>query len=162
MQPDLLQAWLYALVLLAVAVPLSAYVARVITGEIAFLAPIERAILGASGAGGPQRWGAYAACLLIFNATGFALLFAILFFQNLLPLNPQGFDGLSWHLAFNTAVSFVTNTNWQSYGGETTLSHFSQMVGLTTQNFLSAASGIAVAAAVARGFEVVPGMRTCS
>lgn len=152
MQADLLQAGLYALVLLAVAVPLGAYVARVITGEIAFLAPVERAILGASGAGGPQRWGAYAASLLLFNATGFALLFAILFFQNLLPLNPQGFDGLSWHLAFNTAVSFVTNTNWQSYGGETTLSHFSQMVGLTTHNFLSAASGIAVAAAVARGF----------
>ena len=152
MQADLLQAGLYALVLLAAAVPLGAYVARVITGEIAFLARIEAAILGAAGSGGPQRWGAYAASLLAFNAAGFALLFAIVFFQDLLPLNPQGFEGLSWHLAFNMAVSFVTNTNWQSYGGETTLSHFSQMVGLTTQNFVSAASGIAVAAAVTRGF----------
>ncbi len=80
------------------------------------------------------------------------MLFVILLFQHRLPLNPQGFDGLSWHLALNTAISFVTNTNWQSYGGETTLSHFSQMVGLTTQNFLSAASGMAVAVAVARGF----------
>jgi potassium-transporting ATPase potassium-binding subunit len=152
MQSDLLQAALYALALLAVAVPLGAYMARVLSGEVRFLAPVERAILGASGAGGPQRWSTYALSLLIFNAVGFALLFAILFFQHLLPVNPQGFGGVSWHLAFNTAVSFVTNTNWQSYGGETTLSHFSQMAGLTTQNFLSAASGMAVAAAVARGF----------
>jgi len=152
MQADLFQAGLYALALLAAAVPLGAYVARVVTGEVAFLAPLERAILGAAGANGPQRWGSYAGSLLAFNAAGFALLFLLLLYQNLLPLNPQGFDSLSWHLAFNTAVSFVTNTNWQSYGGETTLSHFSQMAGLTTQNFLSAASGIAVAAAVARGF----------
>jgi len=152
MQADLLQAGLYALVLLAVAVPLGAYVARVITGDVRFLAPLERAILGAAGNSGPQRWSAYAVSLLAFNAAGFLLLFLLLLYQNLLPLNRQGFDGLSWHLAFNTAGSFVTNTNWQSYGGETTLSHFSQMIGLTTQNFLSAASGIAVAAAVARGF----------
>jgi potassium-transporting ATPase potassium-binding subunit len=152
MQADLLQAKLYALLLVALAIPLGAYMARVFSGEALFLAPAERAILGAAGGGNPQGWAAYAAALLAFNAAGFALLFLILSFQNLLPLNPQGFDGLSWHLAFNTAVSFVTNTNWQSYGGETTLSHFSQMVGLTTQNFLSAASGMAVAAAVMRGF----------
>ncbi len=152
MQADLIQAGLYALLLLAVAVPLGAYMARVFTGEFTFLAPVERVLLGAAGAGAPQRWTAYATSLLLFNAAGFALLFLILMFQHLLPLNPQRFDGLSWHLAFNTAVSFITNTNWQSYGGETTVSHLSQMIGLTTQNFLSAASGLAVAIAVARGF----------
>jgi K+-transporting ATPase ATPase A chain len=152
MQADLLQAGLYALLLVALAIPLGAYVARVFSGEARFLAPAERTVLGAAGGENPQSWAAYAAALLAFNAAGFGLLFLILSFQNFLPLNPQGFDGLSWHLAFNTAVSFVTNTNWQSYGGETTMSHFSQMVGLTTQNFLSAASGMAVAAAVMRGF----------
>jgi K+-transporting ATPase ATPase A chain len=152
MQADLLQAGLYALLLVAIAVPLGAYIARVFTGEVQFLSGVEHALLAAAGDRPEQRWSGYAAALLLFNAFGFALLFAILLGQHLLPLNPQGFDGLSWHLAFNTAVSFVTNTNWQSYGGETTLSHFSQMVGLTTQNFLSAASGLAVAAAVARGF----------
>ncbi len=152
MQADLLQAGLYGLLLIAVAMPLGWYMARVFTGQMTFLAPVERLVLGTAGARGEQRWTAYAAALISFNLAGFAVLLLILRFQNLLPINPQGFDGLSWHLAFNTAVSFVTNTNWQSYGGETTLSHFSQMVGLTTQNFLSAASGMAVAAAVARGF----------
>ncbi len=152
MQADLIQAALYAALLLAIAIPLGAYMARVFTGKVTFLAPVERALLGAAGGGAPQRWTSYAASLLAFNVAGFALLFAILSFQHLLPLNPQSFDGLSWHLAFNTAVSFVTNTNWQSYGGETTMSHLSQMIGLTTQNFLSAASGLAIAIAVARGF----------
>ena len=152
LQADLVQAGLYALLLIAIAIPLGAYMAKVFIGEATFLAPVERLLLGAAGTRAPQRWGTYAASLLIFNAAGFSLLFMMLSFQHLLPLNPQGFGGLSWHLAFNTAVSFVTNTNWQSYGGETTMSHFSQMVGLTTQNFLSAASGLAVAVAVARGF----------
>ncbi len=152
MQTDFLQAGLYALALISLAVPLGWYMARVFTGQVTFLAAIERGILGAAGDRAGQGWKAYSAALLMFNAAGFALLFAILLFQHRLPLNPQGFDGLSWHLALNTAISFVTNTNWQSYGGETTLSHFSQMVGLTTQNFLSAASGMAVAVAVARGF----------
>lgn len=152
MQADLFQAGLYAVTLLALAVPLGWYMARVFTGEVRFLAPLEHAILGAAGDRREQGWKAYASSLLLFNAAGFALLFGILLFQHRLPINPQGFDGLSWHLALNTAISFVTNTNWQSYGGETTLSHFSQMVGLTTQNFLSAASGMAVAAALARGF----------
>lgn len=94
----------------------------------------------------------YAAALLVFNIAGIALLFAILKLQGGLPLNPQGFEGVESWLAFNTAVSFVTNTNWQNYGGETTLSHFSQMAGLTVQNFLSAATGIAVAFAFIRAF----------
>ncbi len=152
MQADLLQAGLFAVVLVAVAIPLGWYMAQVFKGQVTFLAPVERAILGAAGVTGGQRWTAYVAALLTFNIAGFVLLLLILRFQHVLPLNPQGFDGLSWHLAFNTAVSFVTNTNWQSYGGETTMSHFSQMMGLTTQNFLSAASGMAVAAAVMRGF----------
>ena len=156
MTADLLQAGLYAALLIAIALPLGVYIARVMTGDVAFLAPVERFILGAAGGQGPQRWTAYASSLLVFNAAGFALLFLLLMFQNGLPLNPQGFGGLSWHLAFNTAISFITNTNWQSYGGETTMTHFSQMVGLTTQNFLSAATGMAVAAAVARGFAAKP------
>jgi K+-transporting ATPase ATPase A chain len=150
---DLLQVALYAAVLVALAVPLGLYMAAVYSDRVRFLAPVETAILAAAGvrAGDGQHWTRYALSLVAFNGFGFALLFLILRFQNVLPLNPQGFDGVSAHLAFNTALSFVTNTNWQSYGGETTLSHFSQMAGLTTQNFVSAASGMAVAAAVARG-----------
>ncbi|BAT58459.1 potassium-transporting ATPase A chain [Variibacter gotjawalensis] len=150
---DLTQAALFAALLVALAIPLGLYMARVFTGDMTFLAPVERALLGPAGVntGEGQHWTRYALSLIAFNAAGFALLFVILRYQNLLPLNPQGFDGMSAHLAFNTAISFVTNTNWQSYGGESTLSHFSQMAGLTTQNFVSAASGMAVAAAVARG-----------
>ncbi|WP_121114379.1 potassium-transporting ATPase subunit KdpA [Croceibacterium ferulae] len=97
-----------------------------------------------------QGWLAYAAAVVAFNLAGIALLFAILKLQGVLPLNPQGLPAVDSWLAFNTAVSFVTNTNWQNYGGETTLSHFSQMAGLTVQNFLSAATGIAVAFAFIR------------
>lgn len=152
MSADLLQAGLYAGLLVLLALPLGAYMARIYTGELRFLAPVERVLSQAAGGGGDQDWRGYALSLLVFNALGFLLLAALLMGQHLLPFNPQGFDGLSWHLALNTAVSFVTNTNWQSYGGETTLSHGSQMIGLTTQNFLSAATGLCVAAAVARGF----------
>jgi len=150
---DLLQFALFAALLVAVAVPLGAYMASVFAGDVRFLAPAERALMAAAGdlAARPQRWGAYALSLIAFNAAGFVLLYLILRYQDLLPLNPQGFGGLSAPLAFDTAISFVTNTDWQSYGGETTLSNFSQMAGLTTQNFVSAASGMAVAAAVARG-----------
>jgi potassium-transporting ATPase potassium-binding subunit len=98
-----------------------------------------------------QDWKGWVASVVLFNLAGFALTYLVLAFQGVLPLNPQGFGGLSWHLAFNTAVSFMTNTNWQSYGGESTLTYFSQMVGLATHNFTSAATGIAVAAAVVRG-----------
>jgi len=99
-----------------------------------------------------HNWVGFSIALMTFNLLGIALLFAILFLQGALPLNPQGFAGVEPLLAFNIAVSFVTNTNWQNYGGETTLSHFSQMAGLTVQNFLSAATGIAVAFAFIRGF----------
>jgi potassium-transporting ATPase potassium-binding subunit len=118
------------------------------------LAPVERGLYKLSGVdpAREQGWIGYAVALLAFNLAGMILLFAILKLQGGLPLNPQGFDGMESWLAFNTAVSFVTNTNWQNYGGETTLSHFSQMAGLTVQNFLSAATGIAVAFAFIRGF----------
>jgi K+-transporting ATPase ATPase A chain len=154
MIPDLVQAGLYAGLLVALAIPFGEYIARVYEGKSWFLVPAEAALMAPLGASAraEQRWSTYALSLLAFNAAGFALLFLILRFQHLLPLNPAGFEGLNAHLAFNTAISFVTNTNWQSYGGETTMSLFSQMAGLTTQNFVSAASGMAVAAAVARGF----------
>ena len=118
------------------------------------LAPVERGFYKLSGVdpAREQGWVGYAVALLTFNLAGMVLLFAILKLQGSLPLNPQGFEGMESWLAFNTAVSFVTNTNWQNYGGETTLSHFSQMAGLTVQNFLSAATGMAVAFAFIRGF----------
>ncbi|MCE4191973.1 potassium-transporting ATPase subunit KdpA, partial [Escherichia coli] len=99
-----------------------------------------------------MNWRDYLIAILLLNIVGLIALFAMLMVQGILPLNPQQLPGLSWHLALNTAVSFVTNTNWQSYSGETTLSYFSQMVGLTVQNFLSAASGIAVIFALTRAF----------
>ena len=118
------------------------------------LAPVERGFYKLSGVDSAreQGWVGYAVALLTFNLAGMILLFAILKLQGSLPLNPQGFEGMESWLAFNTAVSFATNTNWQNYGGETTLSHFSQMAGLTVQNFLSAATGMAVAFAFIRGF----------
>lgn len=138
--------------------PIGVYMSRVWNGERTWLDPVLKPVEGvfyrAAGvdATRSQGWLGYAGALLAFNAAGFLLLFAILRLQGLLPLNPQGFDGLSPHLAFNTAVSFVTNTNWQSYGGETTMSTLSQMLGLTTQNFVSAATGATIAAALARAF----------
>ncbi len=118
------------------------------------LGPVERGFyrLGGIDPVAEQTWRQYAAAVLVFSLAGAALLMVQLLVQGALPLDPQGFAGLNWHLAFDTAVSFVTNTNWQSYAGETTMSHLSQMAGLTVQNFLSAASGIAVAFALIRGF----------
>ncbi len=138
--------------------PIGIYMSRVWNGERTWLDPVLKPVEGlfyrAAGVNPAhsQGWLGYAGALLAFNAAGFFLLYALLRFQNVLPVNPQGFDGLSPDLAFNVAVSFVTNTNWQSYGGETTMSHFSQMAGLTVQNFLSAATGATIAAALARAF----------
>jgi K+-transporting ATPase ATPase A chain len=138
--------------------PIGIYLARVWRGDRTWLdpvlKPVEGAIYAACGVKPDkgQTWLGYTGAFLAFSAASFVLLYLILRFQNLLPLNPQGFAGLSPHLAFNTAISFVTNTNWQSYVPETTVSTFSQMAGLTSHNFLSAAAGIAVAAALARAF----------
>jgi K+-transporting ATPase ATPase A chain len=145
---------------LAVAIgwPLGVFLSRVWNGEKTFLAPVMRPVetlfYKACGVDPTksQSWHAYAVALLAFNLVGFVFVYAVLRLQGVLPLNPQGFSGLSGHLAFNTAFSFVTNTNWQSYAGETTMSHGTQMLGLTVQNFLSAATGIAVAFALIRGF----------
>ena len=116
--------------------------------------PLERPLLRLAGidARAEQTWAGYAAALMVFNLGGVLLLFAILRTQGALPFNPMHFNGLDSWLAFNTAISFVTNTNWQNYSGETTMSYFSQMAGLVVQNFMSAATGIAVAFAVIRGF----------
>ena len=96
-------------------------------------------------------WKQYTLAMLLFSLVGCLFTYAILRLQNMLPLNPQGLGAVSEHLAFNTAVSFTTNTNWQSYGGESTMSYFSQMVALAFHNFVSAAIGIAIAAALVRG-----------
>ncbi|HXV30892.1 MAG TPA: potassium-transporting ATPase subunit KdpA, partial [Sinorhizobium sp.] len=153
-----LQISLLFLAVLAVVKPLGLYMARVFSGESNVLAPVlrpvERGLYRAAGVD-PEReqgWLAYTLSMLAFSMAGFVLLYAILRLQAWLPLNPQGFGNVPPDLAFNTAVSFVTNTNWQNYGGETTLSHFSQMIGLTVQNFVSAATGIAIALAVTRAF----------
>lgn len=157
-----LNGWLQIAIILATvllaAVPLGSFMARIYAGKRTFLSsvlgPVERGFYALAGVdpAREQGWRAYALAMLLFNAAGFALLYAILRLQGFLPFNPQGFGALSPDLAFNTAVSFVTNTNWQSYGGETTMSHFSQMAGLTVQNFLSAATGLALAMALVRGF----------
>ena len=131
--------------------------AKVLAGEVPsilkWLTPIEVFSYHISGINPSteQKARSYLKDLLLFNLFGFIVLFLVLLLQGVLPLNPQGFAGMSWHLAFNTAVSFVTNTNWQAYSGEAALSNFSQMIGLTTQNFLSAATGLALVAVVARG-----------
>ena len=138
--------------------PIGLYLARVWEGRSTWLdpvlRPVEKLFYGAAGIdpAKPQGWLSYTAAFLAFSAAGFLMLYAVLRCQGVLPLNPLHFAGMAPHLAFNTAMSFVTNTNWQSYGGESTLSNFSQMAGLTVQNFASAAAGIAVAAAVARAF----------
>ena len=157
-----MNGWLQiSLTLLAVvlaAIPLAAYMARVFSGERTFATPLfgpmERGFYRLAGVD-PQReqgWLAYALAMLAFSVAGFVSLYAILRLQAYLPWNPQGFDNVPADLAFNTAISFITNTNWQAYGGETTMSHFSQMAGLAVHNFLSAATGIAMAMAVTRAF----------
>ena len=142
----------------AIAWPLGIYMARVWKGESTWLdpvlKPVERLVYAACGIKPDkgQTWVAYAMSFLAFSTASFVVLYLILRYQNLLPLNPQHFPGLSPDLSFNTAISFVTNTNWQSYVPEQVVSTFSQMAGLTSHNFLSAAAGIAVAAAMARAF----------
>ncbi len=138
--------------------PLGIYMARVWQDQPTWLdpvlKPVEAVFYGAAGVdrNKGQGWLAYTFSFLAFSAASFFVLYAILRLQNVLPLNPQGFGPMSPDLAFNTAISFVTNTNWQSYSGESAASHFSQMAGLTVQNFASAAAGICIAAALARAF----------
>ena len=141
----------YVGLIIALAKPAGLLMYRLYAGEPM---PFERPLLRLAGidARAEQSWVGYAAALMVFNLGGVLLLFAILRTQGALPFNPMHFNGLDSWLAFNTAISFVTNTNWQNYSGETTMSYFSQMAGLVVQNFMSAATGIAVAFAVIRGF----------
>lgn len=153
-----LQISLLFLAVFAVIKPLGLYMAGVFAGERTLLspllAPIERGFYRFAGVNQTreQGWLGYTLAMLALSLAGFILLYGILRLQAYLPLNPQGFANVPADLAFNTAVSFVTNTNWQNYAGETTMSHFSQMAGLTVQNFLSAATGMAMAVALTRAF----------
>ncbi|TCN31397.1 potassium-transporting ATPase subunit KdpA [Sinorhizobium americanum] len=138
--------------------PLGGYMTRVFGGERTLLswifAPVERGLYALAGTSEreEQHWTTYAAALLFFNLAGFLLLYLLQRFQGALPFNPVGMTAVPPELAFNTAASFMTNTNWQNYGGESTMSYLVQMAGLTVQNFVSAATGIAIAIALIRGF----------
>lgn len=155
--PDLIQLILYVVLIVAVARPVGSYMARVFAGERTFahavFGPLESLIYRVSGVerDSEMGWTAYAASMLLFNLVGFLGLFGLLRLQGVLPLNPAAVPSMPTDLAFNTAVSFVTNTNWQAYAGETGVSYLTQMAGLTWQNFVSAATGIAVAVALIRG-----------
>ena len=152
------QIILYCAIIVALTPVLGGYMTRVFNGERTFLSPVlrpvETLLYRAAGVNekSEQHWLTYTVAMLLFNAAGFLMLYALLRLQGALPLNPAEMAGAASDLSFNTAVSFVTNTNWQNYGGESTLSYLTQMIGLTIQNFVSAATGIALAVALIRGF----------
>ncbi|TGN68214.1 potassium-transporting ATPase subunit KdpA [Paracoccus liaowanqingii] len=158
MSSDYLVFALYGALTVGLAWLLAGYMHRVFTGQRVWsspaIAPLERAVLAAAGTRPKQiqGWTGYAMAVLVFNLAGFLFLYAVLRLQGMLPGNLEGIGPMSPDLAFNTAISFVTNTNWQAYSGEVQLSYLSQMVGLTVQNFVSAATGMAVAVAMIRGF----------
>ena len=143
---------------LAAAIPMSRLIDSIFTGGRNFLSPVMRPVeivlykIAGVDEKREQTWLAYTMAMLVFSVAGFASLYAVQRLQNVLPLNPQGFDAVPPDLAFNTSISFITNTNWQNYGGETTMSHLTQMLGLTVHNFLSAATGLAMAFALVRAF----------
>jgi K+-transporting ATPase ATPase A chain len=152
------QILLYCVIIVAITPPLGAYMTRVFNGERTFLSPIlrpvEAAIYKTAGVDERREQHAvtYTVTMLLFHVGGFLFLYALLRLQSGLPLNPAGQSAVAEDLSFNTAVSFITNTNWQNYGGESTMSYLVQMLGLTHQNYLSAATGIALAVALIRGF----------
>ncbi len=154
---DIFQLILFFVLLIGLTPVLGSYMSSVFSGERHLLRPVfgwlERLTYRFSGVDPEEEsnWKSYTFCLLVFNLTGFLFLFLIQVIQSRLPLNPAKLPDVSWHSAFNTSVSFMTNTNWQGYAGETTLGYFVQMVGLTVQNFVSAATGIAVLLALIRG-----------
>lgn len=157
-----INGWIQILVFCGIIIllvkPLGFYLTRVFNGERTFLSPIlvpvERGLYRLAGTGEreEQHWTSYTAAMLLFNLAGFVLLYAMQRFQGALPFNPMGMSNVPADLAFNTAASFVTNTNWQNYGGESTMSYLTQMAGLTVQNFVSAATGVAIAIALIRAF----------
>lgn len=152
-----IQYMLYLAVLVALAIPLGAYIKKVMNGEKTFLSkiltPCENAVYKVMRVNKEEQmnWKKYAASVLIFSGIGLVFLFLLQLLQGVLPGNPQNLPGVKWDLSFNTAVSFVTNTNWQAYSGESALSYLTQALGLTVQNFVSAATGIAVLFALIRG-----------
>ena len=154
----ILQYGLYLAILVILAIPLGAYIKKVMDGEKTFLSriltPCENAVYKVMRIKKEEEmsWKKYAVSVLIFSGIGLIFLFLLQLLQGVLPGNPQNLPGVKWDLSFNTAVSFVTNTNWQAYSGESTLSYLSQALGLTVQNFVSAATGIAVLFAMIRGF----------
>jgi K+-transporting ATPase ATPase A chain len=153
-----LQILVFCAIILALVKPLGGYLTRVFNGEPTFLSPVLRPVeatlytLGGVDERREQHWITYTVAMLLFNAAGFLILYGLMRLQASLPLNPAEMSAVAPDLAFNTAVSFVTNTNWQNYGGESTMSYLVQMMGLTVQNFVSAATGIALAVALVRGF----------
>ena len=157
------QILLFCGIIFALVKPLGFYMARVFNGERTLLSPVlvpvERGLYALAGTSEreEQHWTTYAVSMLLFNLLGFALLYALMRFQAVLPYNPQGMAAVGPELSFNTAVSFVTNTNWQNYGGESTLSYLTQMAGLTVQNFVSAATGMAIAIGLIRAFSRASG-----
>ncbi len=152
-----IQYILYLAVLVALAIPLGAYIKKVMNGEKTFLSkiltPCENAVYKVLRVNKEEQmnWKKYTVSVLAFSGVGLLFLFLLQLLQGVLPGNPQGLPGVKWDLSFNTAVSFVTNTNWQAYSGESTLSYLTQALGLTVQNFVSAATGIAVLFALIRG-----------
>lgn len=154
----ILQDIFYTVLLVGLSVPLGIYIYKVLMGQKVFLTrvlcPVEKGIYKFMGVQADEEMGAkkYTFAVLGFSTLGFIFLWGLQMLQGILPFNPQGMGGTSWHLAFNTASSFVSNTNWQAYSGESTLSYLSQSLGLTVQNFVSAATGIAVLFALIRGF----------
>jgi K+-transporting ATPase ATPase A chain len=152
------QIALYCVILIAITKPFGGYLARVFSGERTLLSPVlgpvERGVYRLSGVdpNEDQHWITYAIAMLMFSIAGFAVLYALQRLQSALPFNPQHLPAISPDSAFNTSVSFVSNTNWQSYVPETTMSYLTQMAGLTVHNFVSAATGIALAVALVRGF----------
>ena len=155
---SVIQYILYLVVLIALAIPLGAYIKKVMNGEKTFLSkiltPCEDAVYKVMRVKKDEQmnWKKYAVSVLIFSGIGLVFLFLLQLLQGVLPGNPQGLSGVKWDLSFNTAASFVTNTNWQAYSGESTLSYLTQALGLTVQNFVSTATGIAVLFALIRGF----------
>src|ERR1700722_7637017 len=153
-----IQIALYAVIVIAITAPLGGYMMRVFGGERTFLTPvlrpIERLFYALSGVDEKedQHWTVYTIAMLVFSLAGFLVLYGLQRLQNVLPYNPQHMPAVGEHLSFNTSMSFVTNTNWQSYSPETTMSYLVQMAGLTVHNFVSAATGIALAVALVRGF----------
>src|ERR1700760_1165493 len=153
-----LQVALYCVLLVLLTKPLGGYMTRVFAGERTSLSPVlrplERGLYRLSGVNEAeeQHWVTYAIAMLAFSFAGFVVLYALQRLQAVLPFNPQHLDAVSPDLAFNTSVSFVTNTNWQSYVPKTTMSYLVEMAGLTVHNFLPAATGIALAIALIRGF----------